>query len=137
MHSTLPNWSRSPGQARADWEIIVALANRCGAEWDYQSASDVYDELARYAPKFAGISHARIEAEGGRQWPCPTPDHPGTPTMHEGAPIKGTAPRGVDRAEQLLVGQHLLHVLHLLLAEREISMTHNIRFIRICRTQSI
>ncbi|MDF1565868.1 MAG: molybdopterin dinucleotide binding domain-containing protein [Deltaproteobacteria bacterium] len=47
--------------------------------------------MASLSPKFAGISHARIAAEGGLQWPCPTPDHPGTPTLHEGGPIIGKA----------------------------------------------
>jgi predicted molibdopterin-dependent oxidoreductase YjgC len=30
----------------------------------------------------AGISYERLEA-GGLQWPCPAPDHPGTPILHK------------------------------------------------------
>ena len=83
-----------PEGARADWEILVALANACGASWEYRDAAAVYDELVRHAPKFAGISHARIDAETphgmtGFQWPCPTPDHPGTPFLHEGRVLRG------------------------------------------------
>ena len=38
------------------------------------------------------ISHERIDAEGGLQWPCPDSDHPGTPTLHGDGPLKGKAP---------------------------------------------
>ncbi|MBT6805572.1 MAG: molybdopterin-dependent oxidoreductase, partial [Verrucomicrobia bacterium] len=78
-----------PGQAKADWNIIQDLANVCGAEWDYEHPSDVYDELVKYAPRFSGISHQRIEREGGLQWPCPTADHPGTDYLHKGGVLRG------------------------------------------------
>ena len=29
----------------------------------------------------AGISYGRLQGDG-LQWPCPTPDHPGTPILH-------------------------------------------------------
>ncbi|MGE3636748.1 MAG: molybdopterin oxidoreductase family protein, partial [Sandaracinaceae bacterium] len=61
---------------------------RCGADWHYDTAAEVYAELARHAPKFAGMSHERIE-HGGLQWPCPTPDHPGTKYLHEGGVLRG------------------------------------------------
>jgi predicted molibdopterin-dependent oxidoreductase YjgC len=32
-------------------------------------------------PSYAGISYPRIEHEG-IHWPCPTPEHPGTPILH-------------------------------------------------------
>ena len=84
-----------PGQARADWEILVELGRRCGAPWEYESPAEIYDELVRDAPKFAGISHARLQQEGGLQWPCPTPDHPGTRFLHEGGVLRG---KGLFRA---------------------------------------
>jgi predicted molibdopterin-dependent oxidoreductase YjgC len=34
--------------------------------------------MAALVPFLGGISHARLDREGGLQWPCPTPDHPGT-----------------------------------------------------------
>jgi len=85
-----------PGEARADWRILVDLANRVGAGWTYASASEVYDELARHAPKFSGISHARVE-EVGLQWPCPDPEHPGTQYLHEGKVLRANA-RGLFQA---------------------------------------
>ena len=83
-----------PGQARADWEILIDLARACGADWRYGSPAEVYDELASLAPSFRGISHARLEHEGtggrtGLQWPCPTPEHPGTRYLHEGRVMRG------------------------------------------------
>lgn len=79
-----------PGQARADWEILVDLANACGAGWHYESAAEVYSEMAASAPKFAGISHERIDAEGtGLQWPCTGPEERGTRYLHEGGVLRG------------------------------------------------
>lgn len=81
-----------PGQARADWEILVELAQRVGYPMpDYAHPSEIYAEMAALCPSFSGISHERIDAEGGLQWPCPTPDHPGTPTLHMGGPMRGKA----------------------------------------------
>jgi formate dehydrogenase major subunit/formate dehydrogenase alpha subunit len=79
-----------PGRARPDWEIICDLARASGyAMPHYANPGEVYAEMASLSPKFAGISHERIEAEGGLQWPCPTPDHPGTPTLHVDGPLRG------------------------------------------------
>ena len=78
-----------PGEARADWEILVQLARACGADWAYDQASEVYAELVADAPKFSGISHQRIDREGGLHWPCPSPEHPGTPFLHEGGVLRG------------------------------------------------
>ncbi len=81
-----------PGEARADWEIICDLARACGFPMPhYEGPHEIYAELSSLCDKFQGISHERIEAEGGLQWPCPTPDHPGTPTLHGDGPLKGTA----------------------------------------------
>lgn len=81
-----------PGQARADWEILCDLARAAGYPMPhYESPADIYAELSSLVPNYGGISHARIDAEGGLQWPCPAPDHPGTATLHQGGPIKGRA----------------------------------------------
>lgn len=71
-----------PGQAREDWRIIHELAARMGKPMpNYRDEAEIFDELARVTPIMAGISHARLEHHG-IQWPCPTPDHPGTPTLY-------------------------------------------------------
>jgi len=69
------------GAARPDGEIICDLAARLGHPMVYRSQAEVMDEIARLTPSYRGVSYARLEGEG-LQWPCPTPDHPGTPILH-------------------------------------------------------
>jgi len=79
-----------PGEARADWQILLELATACGADWALESPAAVYEELVRDAPKFAGISHDRIDREQvGLQWPCTDESHPGTRYLHEGGVLRG------------------------------------------------
>jgi len=79
-----------PGEARADWEILVDLMRRCGLEQpDYQHPREIYAEMAALTPKFAGISHERIEREGGLQWPVTSPDAPSTEYLHKGGVLRG------------------------------------------------
>jgi len=81
----------APGLARPDWQILCDVARACGYDMPhYASPAEVYAEMASLCDKFAGIRHERLGPRG-LQWPCPDPDHPGTPTLHEGAPIKGRA----------------------------------------------
>jgi formate dehydrogenase alpha subunit len=75
-----------PGEARPDWWITQELAKRVArrvgldvaAQFDYAGAAEIFDEMARLTPFLSGLSHARLDREGGLQWPCPTPGHPGT-----------------------------------------------------------
>ena len=76
------------GEARPDWQIITDLANRLDAGWSYASPAEIFDEMASLTPQYGGFSHARLE-KGGLQWPCPTPDHPGTPILHVGKFARG------------------------------------------------
>ncbi len=77
-----------PGEVRDDWHIITDIASRMGAAWSYRSAAEVFEEIARVTPSYAGITYDRIEWEG-IQWPCPTPEHPGTPILHAHAFTRG------------------------------------------------
>jgi len=70
------------GQSKSDWEIVVELMNRMGYDCSYASPADIFDEIARVTPSYAGISYNRIE-ESGIQWPCPSSEHPGTKYMHK------------------------------------------------------
>ncbi|MGQ9456651.1 MAG: formate dehydrogenase subunit alpha, partial [Anaerolineae bacterium] len=72
-----------PG-SRADWEILCDLARRMGASgFAFASPAEVLDEIAALMPIYGGVSRARLEEVGFLQWPCPTPDHPGTPYLHK------------------------------------------------------
>jgi predicted molibdopterin-dependent oxidoreductase YjgC len=71
-----------PGEAKADWWITCQIAQRMGAAgFDFTAPEEIFQEIAAVTPSYGGISHARLEGDG-LQWPCPTPDHPGTPLLH-------------------------------------------------------
>ncbi len=70
-----------PGEAREDWRIVADLATRMGFPMRYAGPAEIWDELRRATPIFAGITYERLE-HGGIQWPCPTEDHPGTQYLH-------------------------------------------------------
>ena len=72
-----------PGEARADWRILLDLFEYMGLPQDLHSPSEIWDEVAALAPILSGISYERLDREGGIQWPCPTPDHPGTMYLHK------------------------------------------------------
>jgi len=86
-----------PGEARPDWWITQELAKRVarrvgvdvGRQFDYPGAAEIFDEMARLTPFLAGLSHARLDREGGLQWPCPTPEHPGTRFLYADAFPRG------------------------------------------------
>jgi len=48
----------------------------------YNSAEEIFQEMAKLTPSYAGMTYARLAAQG-LQWPCPTPDHPGTVFLHK------------------------------------------------------
>jgi predicted molibdopterin-dependent oxidoreductase YjgC len=71
-----------PGQAMDDLDILSALAKQLGKGWGTPTAAEVWQEIQRLSPWHGGMSYERLEAENGLQWPCPTLDHPGSPTLH-------------------------------------------------------
>ncbi|HLZ72416.1 MAG TPA: formate dehydrogenase subunit alpha [Dehalococcoidia bacterium] len=75
--------------SRPDWAISAELGRRVArrlggdpAQFAWAHPAQIWDEMAALTPSLAGISYARLEAEGGIQWPCPSPDHPGTPRLY-------------------------------------------------------
>ncbi len=72
----------APGDARDDLWIIFELARRLGHDWGEPSAERVWDELRTLSPVHKGMSYARLEAEGGLQWPCWDETHPGEMFLH-------------------------------------------------------
>ena len=70
------------GESKPDWWITSQIAKRMGGKgFDYESAADVMSEIARLTPSYGGITYERLE-KGSLQWPCPTPEHPGTSILH-------------------------------------------------------
>ncbi|KHF38186.1 formate dehydrogenase subunit alpha [Halalkalibacter okhensis] len=75
------------GEAKTDWEIMRDIAKRMGKGkfFNYENPRQIFEEL-RIASKggkadYHGITWERIDKEDGVFWPCPSEDHPGTPTM--------------------------------------------------------
>ncbi len=81
---------KPPANARVDWQIIVEIAQRLGKSefFPYTKAEDMFSELSRASAggpiDYAGITYKRIEDNNGVFWPCPNPQHPGTPRLFEG-----------------------------------------------------
>lgn len=109
------------GTSRPDWLIICQIAQKMGMPgFDFDHPSVIMDEIARLTPSYGGISYQRLET-CGLQWPCPTPDHPGTPILHmtrftcglgKFVPIKYRPPVELPDAEYpftLITGRSLFH----------------------------
>jgi predicted molibdopterin-dependent oxidoreductase YjgC len=71
-----------PGEARDDLWIIAELARRMGADYGWQTAEDVWNEVRSLSPVHAGMSYKRLEELGGLQWPCYDENHPGELFLH-------------------------------------------------------
>ncbi len=74
-----------PDGVRTDLEVLAALAERLGHGARFSAEPrTVFDELARASAggiaDYAGMSYERLDGDG-LCWPCPTPDHPGTPRL--------------------------------------------------------
>ncbi len=81
---------RPPANAWEDWRIVVELARRLGKDkfFPYAEPEDLFRELCRAsagAPvDYAGMTYQKIERNNGVFWPCPSPQHPGTPRLFAG-----------------------------------------------------
>jgi len=74
----------APGEAKPDWWIICQLAEKMGYgdKFKFTSSAEIFDEIRNCVPQYKGITYERLEKTiGGIHWPCPSEEHPGTPTM--------------------------------------------------------
>ncbi len=76
------------GDSKPDWEIICLVATAMGYPMSYDSPESIMNEVAKVTPSYGGISFDRLEL-CGLQWPCPTPDHPGTKFLHANKFVRG------------------------------------------------
>lgn len=77
------------GEAKPDYEIICNLAQKMGgADFQYHSVEEIFKEIALVTPIYQGITYQRIEKDG-IQWPCRSPEDPGTPFLHKDQFSKG------------------------------------------------
>jgi formate dehydrogenase alpha subunit len=73
-----------PGEAKPDWWTICKLAEKMGYKdkFNFSSSGEIFEEIRNCVPQYKGISYERLASTvGGIHWPCPSEDHPGTPTM--------------------------------------------------------
>jgi NADH-quinone oxidoreductase subunit G len=57
------------GESKADWQILTALANELDHSWTYDTALQVFAELADKVPAFNGISYAKLTGRLTRSRP--------------------------------------------------------------------
>ncbi|MET9296143.1 molybdopterin oxidoreductase family protein [Streptomyces sp. NPDC003077] len=75
-----------PDGVRTDLWVLRELAARLGVTHGFpDDPEEVFAELARASAggpaDYAGIDHRRLRSGTGVFWPCPAPDHPGTPRL--------------------------------------------------------
>jgi len=73
-----------PGEAKPDWQIICQLAERMGYKdkFNFSSSGEIFEEIRSCVPQYKGITYERLsKTVGGIHWPCPSEDHPGTPSL--------------------------------------------------------
>ena len=95
-----------PGEARADWAIVVDFARRLEARmgragstlFPYCEAEDIFDEHRETTRgrdlDIAGLSYATLDASGPQQWPFPEGATTGRARLYE----DGKFPTGNGRA---------------------------------------
>ncbi len=77
-----------PGEARDDLSVIMEISRRLGYPMKHRSPEEVLEEYRQLWPAMGGITYARLE-DRGIQWPCPTPEHPGTEYLYKDGFPKG------------------------------------------------
>ncbi len=66
-----------PGEAREDWKITQAIAQRLGMDWNYSHPSEIFAEMKQAMPSLDNITWDRLERENSVTYPCHGPDQPG------------------------------------------------------------
>ncbi len=112
-----------PGDAREDFDIIVAMARELGLDWKYTHPREVFDEMRKAMPSIAGITWERLERESAVTYPCEQEGDPGDPVVFvedfptESGRAKLVPARIIPAAEQpdpafpfvLITGRQLEH----------------------------
>ncbi|MCQ8895604.1 formate dehydrogenase subunit alpha [Limnobacter humi] len=59
-----------PGEAKPDWWIIQALAQRMGLPWRYPHEAAVFDEMRHAMHSLENITWDQLEQQGSQVYPC-------------------------------------------------------------------
>lgn len=72
-----------PGEARTDWQILGALAERMGyTGMRWADAETIFAEMAGLTPSFSAMSYPALDAHHGLHWPCDAAHPQGSPLLH-------------------------------------------------------
>src|SRR3954467_6596914 len=71
----------APGQARPDLDLIIAIAQRMGLDWNYPHVREVFNEMRQCMDSIAGITWDRLERESSVMYPCEKEGDPGQPVV--------------------------------------------------------
>ncbi|MEM9385285.1 MAG: formate dehydrogenase subunit alpha [Pseudomonadota bacterium] len=90
---------KPPEGCHTDGDVINGIARAMGVDFGFDEGegtpvdtSRIMDEIAELTPAWGGVSYERLDELGVIQWPCPSPDHAGTETVHaDGDFLKGKA----------------------------------------------
>ena len=72
------------GECRHDWEIFADLSTHMGYPMHYNNTKEIWDEVRELCPNFYGATYEKMEGVGYAQWPIPTLEGNGTPTLYLG-----------------------------------------------------
>ncbi|MDC0862114.1 formate dehydrogenase subunit alpha, partial [Alphaproteobacteria bacterium] len=67
-----------PGDARQDWWITQAIAQRMGLDWSYLHPSDVFNEMCQIMDSLKNITWERLDKENSITYPCEALDSSGS-----------------------------------------------------------
>jgi len=73
----------------SEWEAVCRLSTALGYPMTYRNAAEIMDEIAALTPTFAGVSFAKLDREGGMQWPVNDAESLGTRILHENGFVRG------------------------------------------------
>jgi NADH-quinone oxidoreductase subunit G len=66
-HATqFDKWSSEENKidAKPSWEILQELASHFGATWRYQSAREIFSEIAQTVPALSGLDYKKLGKQG-------------------------------------------------------------------------
>ncbi len=76
-------------QGKDEWQITQDLAQAMGYNMDFESSSQIMDEIAELTPAFNNVSFKLLDDIGSVQWPCDEAAPEGTPVMHIDQFVRG------------------------------------------------
>jgi NADH-quinone oxidoreductase subunit G len=88
-----------PGQAWPDWMIASELSEELGADLGFSSTDDVWDEIERLAPVFAGVTRGVLASPDAHDGVV-VPQHAGGGSRRAVLPIDPMSTPGVDSVER-------------------------------------